>query len=124
MLLANRGSTVDFHVSYMIALNRVCCLDKKSIMVQRDFRKGRETTDGMFSLRQLVEKRLERQGNVDLEFVHLEKAFVTVPRKTVMTILRWTGASEAEIRMGEAMYKNTKGRGVVGSGMSNEFHGM
>ena len=28
---------------------------------QPGFRKGRETTDGMFSLRQLVEKRLDRQ---------------------------------------------------------------
>ena len=28
---------------------------------QLDFRKGRGTTDGMFSLRRLVEKRLDRQ---------------------------------------------------------------
>ena len=28
---------------------------------QMGFRKGRDTTDGMFSLRKLVEKRLERQ---------------------------------------------------------------
>ena len=36
---------------------------------QLGFRKGRGTTDGMFSLRQLVEKRLERQGNMALAFV-------------------------------------------------------
>ena len=28
------------------------------------FRKGRGTTDGMFSLRQLIENRLEKQGHI------------------------------------------------------------
>ena len=35
----------------------------------------------MFSLRQLVEKRKERQGHMALAFVDLENAFDTVPRK-------------------------------------------
>ena len=38
---------------------------------QLGFRKGRGTTDGMFSRRQLVEKRLEKQGYVALAFVDL-----------------------------------------------------
>ena len=88
---------------------------------QLSFRKGRGTTDGMFSLRQLVEKRLERQGHMALAFVDLEKAFDTVPRKMAMTSLRWKGAPESEVRMVEAIYGNTKGRVVIGSGMSNEF---
>ena len=50
--------------------------------------KGRGTPDGMISLRQLVEKILERQGNMALTFVYLEKAFVTVPRKMAMATLR------------------------------------
>ena len=35
--------------------------------------------------------------------------------------LRWMGAPESEERMFEAMYENTIGRVVVGTGMSNEF---
>ena len=35
------------------------------------FRKGRGTTDGMFSLRQLVEKRLEKQCHMALAFEDL-----------------------------------------------------
>ena len=31
------------------------------------------------------------------------------------------GAPESEVKMVEAMYENTTGRVVVGSGMSNEF---
>ena len=38
-----------------------------------------------------------------------------------MATLRWMGAPESEVRMVEAMYENTKGIVVVGSGMSNEF---
>ena len=75
----------------------------------------------MFALRQLVEKRLEMQGHMALAFVDLEKAFDTVPRKMAMATLRWMGAPESEVKMVEAMYENTTGRVVVGSGMSNEF---
>ena len=88
---------------------------------QLSFRKGRGTTDGMFALRQLVEKRLEMQGHMALAFVDLEKAFDTVPRTMAMATLRLVGAPESEVKMVEAMYENTTGRVVVGSGMSNEF---
>ena len=88
---------------------------------QLGFRNGRGTTDGVFSLRQLVEKRVEKQGHMALAFVDLEKAFDTVPRKMAMATLRWMGAHESEVTMVEAMYENTKARVVVGSGMSNEF---
>ena len=88
---------------------------------QLGFRKGRGTTDGMFSLRQLVEKTFQRQGHMALAFVDLEKAFDIVPRKMAMASLRWMAARESEVRMVEAMYENTKGRVEVGLGMSNEF---
>ena len=35
--------------------------------------------------------------------------------------VRWMGVPEAEARMVEAMYERTKGRVVVGSGLSEEF---
>ena len=54
---------------------------------QLGFRKGRGTTDGIFSLRQLVEKRLQKQGHMALAYVYLEKAFYTVPRKMAMATL-------------------------------------
>ena len=56
---------------------------------QLGFRKVRGTTDGLFSLGQLVEKRLEKQGHMALAFVEIEKAFDTVPRKMAMATLRW-----------------------------------
>ena len=80
-----RGITLPSHI--MKLLERI--LDKRLRErvepelgeEQLGFRKGRGTTDGMFLLRQLVEKRLEKQGHMALAFVDLEKAFDTVPRK-------------------------------------------
>ena len=51
------------------------------------FRKGKGLTDGMLKLRQLVEKRLEVQGEMALGFVDLEKSYDNVPIKMVMTTL-------------------------------------
>ena len=47
----------------------------------------------MFSLRQLVEKNLERHGNTALSYVGVEKAVDTVPRKMAMATLRWIGTT-------------------------------
>ena len=88
---------------------------------QQGSRKGRGTADGMYVLRQMVEKRLEVQGSMALGFVDLEKDFDTVPREMVMARLRWMGVPEAEVRMVEGMYKKTTARVVVGEGASEEF---
>ena len=88
---------------------------------QQGFTKGRGTADGMYVLRQMVEKRLEVHGSVALGFVDLEKAFDTVPREMVMATLRWMGIPEAEVRMVEGTYKKTTARVVVGEGASVEF---
>ena len=48
----------------------------------------------MFPLRQLVERRLEGQGDMAVGFVDLENEY-EVPRESVMATLRWTGVPEA-----------------------------
>ena len=86
---------------------------------QQGFRKGRGTSNGMYVLIQMVEKRLE--GSMALGFVDLEKAFHTIPREMVMAALRWMGVPEAEVRMVEGTYEKTTARVVVGEGASEEF---
>ena len=88
---------------------------------QQGFRKGRGTADGMYILRQMVEKRLEVQGSMALGLVDLEKVFDTLPREMVMTTLWWMGVPEAEVRMVEGTYKNPTSRVVVEEGASDEF---
>ena len=68
-----------------------------------------------------MEKRLEVQEEMALGFVDLEKANDIVPREIMMVTLRWKGVTEAEVRLVEEMYKGTKGRVLVGPGMSEEF---
>ena len=69
----------------------------------------------------MVEKKLEVKGSMVVGFVDLEKAYDTVPRELVVAMLRWKGVPEAEVRMVEGLYEGTKGRVMVGSGMSDEF---
>ena len=88
---------------------------------QQGFRKGRGTADGMYVLRQMVEKRLEVQGSMALGFVDLEKYFDTVPREMLMATLRWMGVPEAEVRMVEGTYEKTTARVVVEEGASEEY---
>ena len=52
----------------------------------------------------------------------LEKAYDTVPREMVMATPRWMGLQEAEVRLMKEMYEGTKGRVLVGPGMSEEFN--
>ena len=54
-------------------------------------------TDGMFALKQLVEKRLEMQGRMAVGFVELEKAYDTVTREMVTATVRWMGVPAAII---------------------------
>ena len=68
---------------------------------QQGFRRGRSTADGLFTLRQLVEKRLDGQANIALGFIDREKAFDSVPREMDMATFRWMGVPEAEVRMVE-----------------------
>ena len=88
---------------------------------QQGFRKGRGTADGMYVLRNMVEKILEVQGSMALGFVDLEKAFDTVPIEMVMATLRWMGVPEADVRRVEGTYEKTTARVVVGEGASEEF---
>ena len=88
---------------------------------QQGFRRGRGTADGMYVLKQMVEKRLEVQGSMALGFVDLEKAFDTAPREMMMATLWWMGVPEAEVRMVEGTCQKTTARVVVGEGSSEEF---
>ena len=74
---------------------------------QLGFRKRRGADDGLFAIRQSIEKRREFRKDVAFGFVDLEKAFDTIPRELAFAVMRWMEVGEAEVRMIEEMYKKT-----------------
>ena len=74
---------------------------------QLGFRKGRRMNYGLFTIRQIIEKRREFRKDVAFGFVDLEKAFDTVPRELAFAVMRWMEVRKAEVRMVEEMYKET-----------------
>ena len=88
---------------------------------QQGFRKGRSVADGMFVVRQLIEKTLERDQCMAFGFVDLEKAYDTVPRRLVMSTLRWLEVEEDDVKIIENMYDNTRAAVVLNTKRSEEF---
>ena len=80
------------------------------------FMKGRGTTDGIFCLRQLMEKFREKQRDLHMVFVDLEKAYDRVPRQEVWRCLREKMVPEKYVRVIQEMYQNvyTRVRSSVG----------
>ena len=55
-----------------------------------------------------------------IKFIDLEKAYATIGREMTMGTLRWIGAPEAEVRMVERTYEDTKSRMLCEPGVSGE----
>ncbi|MEL7196585.1 MAG: reverse transcriptase family protein, partial [Bacteroidota bacterium] len=83
---------------------------------QLGFVEGSGTTDGIFCLRQLMEKYREKQRDLHLAFIDLEKAYDRVPRQEIWRCLREKMVPEKYVRIIQEMYKNvyTKVRSSVG----------
>ena len=58
---------------------------------QCEFRRSRSTIDMIFTLRQLQKKAVEQQQRLDIVFIDLLKAFDTVDRSKLWTLLRRYG---------------------------------
>ena len=61
---------------------------------QCGFRKGKGTTDMIFCLRQLQEKAREHNAPLYMAFIDLTKAFDTVPRTALWSVLSKLGIPE------------------------------
>ena len=61
---------------------------------QFGFMPGKGTIDAIFALRQLMEKYAEKQKELHLVFIDLEKAYDRVPRQEVWRCMRLKGLSE------------------------------
>ena len=71
---------------------------------QAGFRKGRSTTDQILVLRRLIEEAQEMQRALVIVFVDFEKAFDSVFREALWTILKGYGFPEKIIRLIRCLY--------------------
>ena len=75
---------------------------------QFGFMPGRGTSDAVFALRQLLEKYGEKQKELHIIFIDLEKVYDRVPRQEVWRCMREKETSEIYVRLVKDMYEEAR----------------
>ena len=75
---------------------------------QFGFRPGMSTTEPVFALRQLQEKCREKNKDLQMVFVDLEKAFDRIPRDLIWWCLRKKGMPEEYVKIVQDMHRSSK----------------
>ena len=106
-----------------VLLNRVIKHLLGSVVseTQSGFRQNRGTVDTIFAARQLQEKCLEQRQDLYLLFVDLSKAFDTVRRPGLWSILSKLGCPPKFISMVRSLYDGMMARVIENSDVSDPF---
>ena len=89
--------------------------------MQFGFMPGKGTTDAIFIMRQVQEKKQAKKKKLYYAFVDLEKAFRSVPREVVRWALRKLGVDEWLIRTVMALYTEACTVVSTDAGLSESF---
>ena len=89
--------------------------------MQFGFSAGKGTVDAIFILRQVQEKFLEKNKELWMAFVDLEKAFDRVPREVLWWAMRKLGVDEWMVNVIKSMYEGATTAVKCRSGESKEF---
>ena len=96
-------------------------VDTTLSQAQFGFRKGRGCTDAIFALRQICEKAIEHNKEIDLVFVDQEKAFDRVDREKLWITLTDYGVDGELLANIKALYVNSKSRVRTKEGSTEWF---
>jgi len=80
--------------------------------MQFGFTPGKETTDAIFTVRQMQEKYGCKGNKLYFAFVDLEKAFDRVPREVTRWALRKARVDELLVKAVMAMYEGRRQQGI------------
>ena len=106
-----------------IILNRIIEKITPNILpeTQCGFRNSRSTIDMVFSLRQIQEKCTEQNMEMYAVFIDFTKAFDTVSREGLWSVLKKFGFTEKVINLIKALHVGMQAKVVQGRDTSNEF---
>ena len=88
---------------------------------QCGFRQNRSTIDQIFTLRQILEKKWEYTGEVHNLFVDFKKAYDSIHRKGLFTIMSEFGIPKKLVRMAAVCLEGARSRVSVGGQHSDAF---
>ena len=88
---------------------------------QCGFRKGRGCVDMIFVARQLMEKAREHKESLFIMFVDLKKAYVSVPRNALWTVLAKCGVPPTMLSIIRSFHDGMQAGVRVGSTVTDNF---
>lgn len=88
---------------------------------QHGYRLGRGTIDGIFAVRQLMEKSREQHRHLYIAFIDFTKAFDTVNRPLLFKILVKIGCPPKLVKLIELLYANVKAQLIIDGELSKLF---
>ena len=88
---------------------------------QNGFREGRSTVSHILALRRILEEVRKNNLTAVITFLDFRKAFDSIQRNKMFSILKAYGIPPRLLAAIRAMYTNTRARVVTADGTSNEF---
>ncbi|KAF2880083.1 hypothetical protein ILUMI_26095 [Ignelater luminosus] len=82
---------------------------------QCGLRTGRSCTDIVFCLRQIIEKKLERNRTTHLVFIDLQKAYDNIPIEKLWKALQNTNINYTLVKAVQNLYNDMKSTAKIGN---------
>ena len=89
---------------------------------QSGYRGNRSTIDGIFTLRQIIEKCREQHCNLHIALINFTKAFDCVNRDLLFAILRKLGCPEKFVRIIKNLYSNVHAMLIINGALSDPIN--
>ena len=89
---------------------------------QSGYRSNRSTIDGIFTLRQIMEKCREQRCNLHIAFIDFTKAFDCVNRELLYAILQKLGCPEKFVRIIKKLYSDVHARLLINGELSDSIN--